>query len=185
MALWKRTINALTYGSVVCSQRGGGALMSCGYGTAPFISVVRASRLQVACQVPLNNVPSGFLNAPSCLHCITGHPRRRRERPHSLMSRVAFSTHRYRNIHYVVTLHETNEQPRSTRKSAVVLTLSKTVAKAPNAMYIGRQEALASQLERSKTVQKGGVVAHQRGATAAWPLYRPTRTKADWLDWSP
>ncbi|KAK8026503.1 hypothetical protein PG991_003559 [Apiospora marii] len=64
------------------------------------------------------------------------------------MSRVAFSTHRYRNIHYVVTLHETNEQPRFTRKSAVVLTLLKTVAKALNAMYIGRQEALASQLER-------------------------------------
>ncbi|KAK6841019.1 hypothetical protein PG987_001879 [Apiospora arundinis] len=66
------------------------------------------------------------------------------------------------NIHYVATLHETNGQPRSTRRSVVVLTLSKTVAKSHNAIFIGRQEALASQLEHSKRVDI------RKYATADW-----------------
>ncbi|KAK8076029.1 hypothetical protein PG994_003301 [Apiospora phragmitis] len=88
-----------------------------------------------------SHVPSEFSNVPSCLHCITGIlaavnvPIACRAASPSL--RIATG-----NIHCVATLHETNEQPRSTRRSAVVLTLSKTVANAPNVIFIGRQERL-------------------------------------------
>ncbi|KAK7997598.1 hypothetical protein PG989_005638 [Apiospora arundinis] len=88
------------------------------------------------------------------------------------------------NIHYVATLHETNGQPRSTRRSVVVLTLSKTVAKSHNAIFIGRQEALASQLEHSEaglrrsgcasTRGNSGMALLQANASTSGNMLRPT-----------
>ncbi|KAK8046952.1 Endonuclease/exonuclease/phosphatase [Apiospora saccharicola] len=50
------------------------------------------------------------------------------------------------NIRWATPVRETNEKPWSTRAPLVVSTLSKTVADTPNAVVIGLQEVIASQL---------------------------------------